>query len=200
MSLPPATVTSSQCRCRRFSGLSMGNHSLMPSRMPPDATQLLFSEQLDALDLYELAEELVDLEDWFPQWRLRQVTTVERVVGHKAGTGGTSGVAYLRRAIDLCCLFRAAAGADRTVGPRADRADRALAASRVGRERRSAISAPTLSRLRWRPSRWSRSARARAGPARRAAAARSWRSRTAARDRARRPRHTRAARPPSRRR
>jgi tryptophan 2,3-dioxygenase len=64
-----------------------------------------FSEQLDALDLYELAEELVDLEDWFRQRRFRQVTRVERIIGHKAGTGGTSGVVYLRRAIDLCCFF-----------------------------------------------------------------------------------------------
>ena len=55
-------------------------------------------------DLYELAEELVDLEDWFRQWRFRHVTTVERIIGHKTGTGGTSGVAYLRRAVDLCCF------------------------------------------------------------------------------------------------
>jgi len=55
-------------------------------------------------DLYELAEELVDLEDWFRQWRFRHLTTVERIIGRKTGTGGTSGVAYLRRAIDLCCF------------------------------------------------------------------------------------------------
>ena len=52
-------------------------------------------------DLYELAEELVDLEDWFQQWRFRHVTTVERIIGHKRGTGGTAGVAYLRRALDI---------------------------------------------------------------------------------------------------
>ena len=55
-------------------------------------------------DLYELAEDLVDLEDWLRQWRFRHVTTVERIIGHKTGTGGTSGVAYLRRAVDLCCF------------------------------------------------------------------------------------------------
>ena len=55
-------------------------------------------------DLYELAEELVDLEDWFLQWRFRHVTTVERIIGHKTGTGGTSGVAYLRRAVDQVCF------------------------------------------------------------------------------------------------
>ncbi|MBL8698092.1 MAG: tryptophan 2,3-dioxygenase [Alphaproteobacteria bacterium] len=48
-------------------------------------------------DLYELAEELVDLEDYFRQWRFRHVTTVERIIGFKTGTGGTEGVQYLRR-------------------------------------------------------------------------------------------------------
>jgi tryptophan 2,3-dioxygenase len=42
-------------------------------------------------DLYELGEELVDLEDWFQQWRFRHVTTVERIIGRKRGTGGTLG-------------------------------------------------------------------------------------------------------------
>src|SRR5262249_19849825 len=45
-------------------------------------------------DLYELAEELVDLEDAFRLWRFRHVTTVERIIGFKRGTGGTSGVGY----------------------------------------------------------------------------------------------------------
>jgi tryptophan 2,3-dioxygenase len=51
--------------------------------------------------LYELAEELVDLEDAFRQWRFRHVTTVERIIGFKRGTGGTSGVAYLRQMLDV---------------------------------------------------------------------------------------------------
>jgi tryptophan 2,3-dioxygenase len=55
-------------------------------------------------DLYELAEDLVDLEDWFRQWRFRHVTTVERIIGHKTGTGGSSGVSYLRRALDVVCF------------------------------------------------------------------------------------------------
>jgi tryptophan 2,3-dioxygenase len=45
--------------------------------------------------LYELAEELVDLEDAFRQWRFRHMTTVKRIIGYKRGTGGTSGVGYL---------------------------------------------------------------------------------------------------------
>lgn len=52
-------------------------------------------------DLYELAEELIDLEDFFRQWRFRHVTTVERVIGFRRGTGGTPGVAYLRRLLDV---------------------------------------------------------------------------------------------------
>jgi tryptophan 2,3-dioxygenase len=52
-------------------------------------------------DLYEFAEELVDLEDFFRQWRFRHVTTVERVIGFKRGTGGTAGVAYLRKLLDI---------------------------------------------------------------------------------------------------
>ena len=52
-------------------------------------------------DLYQLAEELVDLEDAFRQWRFRHVTTVERIIGFKPGTGGTAGVSYLRKMLDV---------------------------------------------------------------------------------------------------
>ncbi|WP_226779098.1 tryptophan 2,3-dioxygenase [Oceaniglobus trochenteri] len=51
--------------------------------------------------LYELAEKLVDLEDYFRRWRFNHVTTVERIIGFKRGTGGTSGVAYLRRMLEV---------------------------------------------------------------------------------------------------
>jgi tryptophan 2,3-dioxygenase len=52
-------------------------------------------------EAYELAEKLVDLEDYFRRWRFNHVTTVERVIGLKRGTGGTSGVAYLRRMLEV---------------------------------------------------------------------------------------------------
>jgi tryptophan 2,3-dioxygenase len=52
-------------------------------------------------ELYELAEKLVDLEDAFRQWRFRHATTVERIIGWKRGTGGTSGVGYLRGMLDV---------------------------------------------------------------------------------------------------
>jgi tryptophan 2,3-dioxygenase len=50
---------------------------------------------------YELCEELVDIEESFQLWRFRHMKTVERIIGHKRGTGGSSGVGFLRRALDL---------------------------------------------------------------------------------------------------
>ncbi|MCU1538875.1 MAG: tryptophan 2,3-dioxygenase [Humibacillus sp.] len=51
--------------------------------------------------VYETCEELVDLEDNFQQWRFRHLQVVQRVIGQKTGTGGSSGVDFLRRALDL---------------------------------------------------------------------------------------------------
>ena len=51
--------------------------------------------------LYELAEKLVDFEDYFRRWRFNHVTTVERIIGLKRGTGGTSGVSYLRKMLEI---------------------------------------------------------------------------------------------------
>ncbi|MBP0481669.1 tryptophan 2,3-dioxygenase [Sagittula salina] len=68
---------------------------------PNDALQQAWAEvyrdPATHWDLYELAEKLVDLEDYFRRWRFNHVTTVERVIGLKRGTGGTSGAAYLKR-------------------------------------------------------------------------------------------------------
>ena len=51
--------------------------------------------------LYEMAEKLVDLEDYFRRWRFNHVTTVERVIGMKRGTGGTGGVGYLKKMLSV---------------------------------------------------------------------------------------------------
>ena len=51
--------------------------------------------------VYETCEELVDLEDNMQLWRFRHLKVVERTIGHKRGTGGSSGVDFLRRALDL---------------------------------------------------------------------------------------------------
>lgn len=52
-------------------------------------------------ELYQLGEELTDLEDAFRLWRFRHMTTVERVIGFKRGTGGTGGISYLRKMLDV---------------------------------------------------------------------------------------------------
>jgi tryptophan 2,3-dioxygenase len=52
-------------------------------------------------DLYQLGEELMDLEDAFRVWRFRHATTVERLIGLKRGTGGTGGVGYLRKMLEV---------------------------------------------------------------------------------------------------
>ena len=51
-------------------------------------------------ELYQLAEKLIDIEDSFHQWRYRHMKTVERIIGFKKGTGGSSGVAYLKKVLD----------------------------------------------------------------------------------------------------
>ena len=75
---------------------------------PRDANESVLSAWIEVYrnaekywDLYEWAEELIDLEDAFQTWRFRHRTTVERVIGHKRGTGGTSGVGYLKRALEI---------------------------------------------------------------------------------------------------
>ena len=50
---------------------------------------------------YELAEKLVDFEDYFRRWRFNHVTTVERIIGMKRGTGGTSGASYLKKMLEV---------------------------------------------------------------------------------------------------
>src|SRR6056297_3664613 len=72
---------------------------------PDEAVQAAWAEvyrdPAQHWDLYELAEKLVDLEDYFRRWRFNHVTTVERVIGLKRGTGGTGGVSYLRRMLEV---------------------------------------------------------------------------------------------------
>lgn len=66
-----------------------------------DAWRLVYRDVEKHWDLYELAEKLVDVEYRFHLWRFSHMKTVERILGAKRGTGGTSGVAYLRKAMDL---------------------------------------------------------------------------------------------------
>ena len=66
-----------------------------------DAWTVVYKNPRAHWSLYELAEKLVDLEDYFRRWRFNHVTTVERIIGFKRGTGGTSGVIYLRRMLEV---------------------------------------------------------------------------------------------------
>ncbi len=66
-----------------------------------DAWAQIYRDPQTHWTLYELAEKLVDLEDYFRRWRFNHVTTVERIIGFKRGTGGTSGVQYLRRMLEV---------------------------------------------------------------------------------------------------
>lgn len=65
------------------------------------AWEVVYRDPATHWEAYELAEKLVDFEDYFRRWRFNHVTTVERVIGFKRGTGGTSGVAYLRRMLEV---------------------------------------------------------------------------------------------------
>jgi tryptophan 2,3-dioxygenase len=65
-----------------------------------DAWRTIYRDPKSHWALYELAEKLIDFEDYFRRWRFNHVTTVERVIGLKRGTGGTSGAAYLKRMLD----------------------------------------------------------------------------------------------------
>ena len=72
---------------------------------PDPAVQAAWAEVYRAPEaywqLYDLAEKLVDFEDYFRRWRFNHVTTVERVIGLKRGTGGTGGTSYLRRMLEV---------------------------------------------------------------------------------------------------
>jgi tryptophan 2,3-dioxygenase len=66
-----------------------------------EAWKVVYADPETHWKLYELAEKLVDFEDYFRRWRFNHVTTVERIIGLKRGTGGTAGVSYLRKMLDV---------------------------------------------------------------------------------------------------
>ncbi|MBP1844215.1 tryptophan 2,3-dioxygenase [Rhizobium petrolearium] len=66
-----------------------------------EAWRVVYSAPGRYWELYELAEKLVDFEDYFRRWRFNHVTTVERVIGFKRGTGGTSGTHYLKKMLEV---------------------------------------------------------------------------------------------------
>jgi tryptophan 2,3-dioxygenase len=88
-------------------GLDVGLSTDAEGRRTHDSDKLLEAWRIVYTDpekhwaLYELAEKLIDFEDYFRRWRFNHVTTVERVIGLKRGTGGTGGVSYLRRMLEV---------------------------------------------------------------------------------------------------
>jgi tryptophan 2,3-dioxygenase len=73
----------------------------MESEAVKEAWLAVYRDPQKYWDLYQLGEKLTDIEDAFRLWRFRHVTTVERVIGFKRGTGGTGGVSYLRKMLDV---------------------------------------------------------------------------------------------------
>jgi len=73
----------------------------LPDEGVVNAWKIIYNAPEQYWQLYELAEKLVDFEDYFRRWRFNHVTTVERIIGAKRGTGGTSGVSYLRKMLDV---------------------------------------------------------------------------------------------------
>ncbi|HZQ62662.1 MAG TPA: tryptophan 2,3-dioxygenase family protein [Casimicrobiaceae bacterium] len=74
-----------------------------PYARNPDLVEtfrIIYEHPEEWWDAYEMAEKLVDVEEWFELWRFRHMKTVERIIGYKTGTGGSSGVAFLRKALE----------------------------------------------------------------------------------------------------
>jgi tryptophan 2,3-dioxygenase len=63
--------------------------------------KLIYDAPDDWWEAYEMCEKLVDVEEYFQLWRFRHMKTVERIIGHKPGTGGSSGVGFLKKALEL---------------------------------------------------------------------------------------------------
>lgn len=72
-----------------------------PSEAVREAWLTVYRNPLEHWDLYYLAEKLIDVEDNFRRWRFNHLVTVERMIGHKRGSGGTAGVGYLKKVLEV---------------------------------------------------------------------------------------------------
>ena len=84
-----------ECVERDFSQPYRRNDGLIP------VFKTIYDDPEHWWDAYEMCEKLVDIEEYFQFWRFRHMKTVERIIGYKTGTGGSSGVGFLRKALDL---------------------------------------------------------------------------------------------------
>jgi tryptophan 2,3-dioxygenase len=85
----------SECVEREWAQPHVKNDALIP------VFRIIYENTDEYWDAYHLCEQLVDLEEYFQLWRFRHMKTVERIIGFKRGTGGSSGVAFLKRALEL---------------------------------------------------------------------------------------------------
>ena len=75
--------------------------ALRPASRPrARSSRTIYEDPQRWWDAYDMCEKLVDIEESFQLWRFRHMKTVERIIGHKTGTGGSSGVSFLKRALD----------------------------------------------------------------------------------------------------
>jgi tryptophan 2,3-dioxygenase len=82
----------------------LGRDLSQPYVSDPGVTEVLrrvYADPQTHWDAYEMCEELVDVEESFQLWRFRHLKTVERIIGFKRGTGGSSGVHFLQKALEL---------------------------------------------------------------------------------------------------
>ncbi len=82
------------CIERDFTQAYQRNPDLLP------VFKTIYDDPRQWWDAYDMAEKLVDIEEGFQLWRFRHLKTVERIIGHKPGTGGSSGVSFLKKALD----------------------------------------------------------------------------------------------------
>jgi tryptophan 2,3-dioxygenase len=98
----------------------------------------IYARPRDHWDVYETCEELVDIEDNFQTWRFRHMKTVERIIGYKRGTGGSTGVPFLKRALDLTFfpeLWAARTGIGDVAAPAGSTCPEHAAAAEAGADR-----------------------------------------------------------------
>ena len=89
------------CRVTYDPGKRVARHAHERSEQVMEVFRRIYENTEKHWDAYEMCEKLVDVEERFQLWRFRHLKTVQRIIGGRPGTGGSSGVAFLRQALDL---------------------------------------------------------------------------------------------------